>query len=170
MPEEQKNEPQNINIEELREKLEACETTKNELIELSKRIKADFVNYKKDQEKAVALTRQYANEVLLVSLLPILDSFELALEHMPKEIESNQWAHGVKSMKSQIDGVLKNIGVTAIPSMGEKFDPRLHEAMAETESEKDDGIITVELQKGYKLYDKVLRPAKVKISIKKINN
>lgn len=169
MPEEQ-NEQQNADIGELRERLEACETTKNELIEFSKRIKADFVNYKKDQEKAVALTRQYANEVLLEMLLPILDSFELALEHMPKEIESDQWAQGVKSMKSQIDGVLKNIGVTDIPAVGEKFDPRLHEAIAETESEKDDGIITAELQKGYKLYDKVLRPAKVKISIKKINN
>src|SRR3989344_910290 len=153
--------------EELRKNLEVCEKAKNELIELSQRLKADFINYKKDQDKTMALARQYANEVLLLMFLPILDSLEKAMEHIPPELEQNQWAQGIKNIKNQISGTLKNIGVSEIPAQGEKFDPYLHEAIAQTESDEDDEMILEEFQKGYKFYDKVLRPAKVKISTKK---
>lgn len=159
--------PRTEETEELRQNLEACEKTKNELVELSQRIKADFMNYKKEQDKTIASARQYANSALLEMFLPILDSLELALEHMPRELEKNQWAQGVKSIKNQIDAILKNIGITEISSEGGKFDPSLHEAVVEVESEESDGAVAGVLQKGYKLHDKVLRPAKVKISIKK---
>ena len=170
MQEDQNNTPStNKEIDELRKSLEDCEKAKNELVELSQRIKADFMNYKKEQEKATASVRQYANWALLDTFLPILDSLELALEHMPPELEKNQWAQGVKNIKSQIDEMLKSIGVAEIRAEGEPFNPHLHEAIAETESEKDDGTVLEELQKGYKLHDKILRPSKVKISIKKPN-
>ena len=154
--------------EELRKNLEVCEKAKNELIELSQRLKADFINYKKDQDKTMALARQYANEVLLLMFLPILDSLEKAMEHIPPELEQNQWAQGIKNIKNQISGALKNIGVSEIPAQREKFDPYLHEAIAQTESDEDDEMILEEFQKGYKFYDKVLRPAKVKIATKNI--
>ena len=172
MPEEEKTQNQippdkSNEEEELRKNLEVCEKAKNELIELSQRLKADFINYKKDQDKTMALARQYANEVLLLMFLPILDSLEKAMEHIPPELEQNQWAQGIKNTKNQISGTLKNIGVSEIPAQGEKFDPYLHEAIAQTESDEDDEMILEEFQKGYKFCDKVLRPAKVKISTKK---
>ena len=173
MPEEEKTQNQippdkSNEEEELRKNLEVCEKAKNELIELSQRLKADFINYKKDQDKTMALARQYANEVLLLMFLPILDSLEKAMEHIPPELEQNQWAQGIKNIKNQISGALKNIGVSEIPAQGEKFDPYLHEAIAQTESDEDDEMILEEFQKGYKFYDKVLRPAKVKIATKNI--
>src|SRR3990167_64990 len=173
MPEEEKTQNQippdkSNEEEELRKNLEVCEKAKNELIELSQRLKADFINYKKDQDKTIALARQYANEALLLMLLPILDSLEKAMEHIPPELEQNQWAQGIKNIKNQISGALKNIGVSEIPAQCEKFDPYLHEAIAQTESVEDDEMILEEFQKGYKFYDKVLRPAKVKIATKNI--
>ena len=107
MPEEEKTQNQippdkSNEEEELRKNLEVCEKAKNELIELSQRLKADFINYKKDQDKTMALARQYANEVLLLMFLPILDSLEKAMEHIPPELEQNQWAQGIKNIKNQI--------------------------------------------------------------------
>ena len=172
MPEEEKTQNQiqpdkSDETEELKKNLEVCEKAKNELIELSQRLKADFMNYKKEQDKTMALIRLYANEDLLLKFLPILDSLEKAMEHMPPELEQNQWAQGIKNIKNQISGALKNIGVSEIPAQGEKFDPYLHEAIAQVESDQDDETVLEELQKGYKFHDKVLRPAKIKISIKK---
>jgi len=172
MPEEEKTQNQiqpdkSDETEELKKNLEVCEKAKNELIELSQRLKADFMNYKKEQDKTMALIRLYANEDLLLKFLPILDSLEKAMEHMPPELEQNQWAQGIKNIKNQISGALKNIGVSEIPARGEKFDPYLHEAIAQVESDQDDETVLEELQKGYKFHDKVLRPAKIKISIKK---
>jgi len=114
----------------------------------------------------MALIRLYANEDLLLRFLPILDSLEKAMEHMPPELEQNQWAQGIKNIKNQISDALKNIGVSEISARDEKFDPYLHEAIAQAESDKDDGTVLEEFQKGYKFHDKVLRPAKVKISTK----
>ena len=173
MPEEQKNTQVNTEstmpsteTEELKKNLEVCEKARNELIELSQRLKADFMNYKKEQDKTMALIRLYANEDLLLRFLPILDSLEKAMEHMPPELEGNLWAQGIKSIRNQIGDTIKSIGVSEIPARDEKFDPYLHEAIAQAESDKDDGTVLEEFQKGYKFHDKVLRPAKVKISTK----
>jgi len=173
MSEEEKNTQVNTEstmpsteTEELKKNLEVCEKSKKELVELSQRLKADFMNYKKEQDKTMALIRLYANEDLLLRFLPILDSLEKAMEHMPPELEQNQWAQGIKNIKNQISDALKNIGVSEISARDEKFDPYLHEAIAQAESDKDDGTVLEEFQKGYKFHDKVLRPAKVKISTK----
>ena len=171
MPEEEKTQNQiqpdkSDETEELKKNLEVCEKSKKELVELSQRLKADFMNYKKEQDKTMALIRLYANEDLLLRFLPILDSLEKAMEHMPPELEQNQWAQGIKNIKNQISDALKNTGVSEISARDEKFDPYLHEAIAQAESDKDDGTVLEEFQKGYKFHDKVLRPAKVKISTK----
>ena len=171
MPDEEKTQNQiqpdkSDETEELTKSLEICEKSKKELVELSQRLKADFMNYKKEQDKTTALIRLYANEDLLLRFLRILDSLEKAMEHMPPELEQNQWAQGIKNIKNQISDALKNIGVSEIPARDEKFDPHLHEAIAQAESDKDDGTVLEEFQKGYKFHDKVLRPAKVKISTK----
>lgn len=152
----------------LKTSLAKCEKEKQEFLDLAKSLKADFANLKKEQERNIDEFRKFAQKDLLIKLLAILDSFELAFKQIPSDIASNGWLAGIKNIKSQLDSLLKNTGVEEISSVGVKFDPYLHEAVAHEElPEKDDDEIIEELQKGYKLHDKVIRPARVKVSVKK---
>ena len=149
------------------DKLAACEKEKAELIALSQRLKADFANYRKDQEKVMQAFAKFAARDVIERLLPVLDSFELAVKHAPKELEANGWVKGVKQTKQQIDAVLKDVGVVEISALGTKFDPSMHEAVAQEASDGEEGRVTEVLQKGYALHGEVIRPAKVKVSKKK---
>jgi molecular chaperone GrpE len=148
----------------LSEKLIECEKQRDEYLQLSKRLKADFVNLKKDTEGQVQKTREFANEMIIMQMLPVLDSMELALKHTPDDLKENDWVKGILSVKGQLDGIFKMYGVEEIVSVGEKFDPNLHEAVTQEDSDKGEDIILEELQKGYTLKGKVIRPAKVKVS------
>ena len=130
------------------------------------RAKADFLNYKKDQEKYLEEFRKYASEDVIVKLLPTIDNFELATKHLPKELENSDWAKGIICIKSQFDNFLKEVGVEEIKSVGEKFNPSLFESVGEEESDQEEGIIIAEIQKGYKMFGKVVRVGKVKVSIR----
>ena len=125
------------------------------------RAKADFLNYKKEQEKCLEEFRKYASEDVIVRLLPTIDNFELAIRHLPKDLENSDWAKGMVCIKSQFDNFLKEVGVEEIKSVGEKFDANLFEAVGEEESDLEEGMIVVEVQKGYRIYKKVIRPVKV---------
>lgn len=151
----------------LREKLAQSEKEKNEFLDLSKRIKADLINYKKEQEKMMGAYAQFAATEVLLKLFPIMDSFDLAVKHLPKDLEESAWVKGIIHIKQQLDGALKDIGVASVPTEGAPFDPDMHEAIAHEESERDDGTVTSEMQRGYTLHGKVIRPAKVKIAKKK---
>lgn len=153
----------------LREKLSQSEKEKDEFLDLSRRMKADFVNSKKDQEKMMREYAQFAATEALLKFFPVIDSFDLAVKHLPKDLEGNAWVKGIISIKQQLDGALKDIGVTPIPTTGEHFSPDMHEAIAHEESDKDDGVILEEYQRGYMLRGKVIRPASVKISQKTIH-
>jgi len=153
-------------VEMLREKLVQSEKEKEEFLDLSRRMKADILNSKKDQEKAMTGYAQFAATEVLLKFFPVIDSFDLAVKHLPKDLEGNAWAKGMISIKQQLDGALKDIGVTPIPTVGEHFSPDMHDAIAHEESDKDDGVIIEEYQRGYMLRGKVIRPASVKISQK----
>lgn len=154
--------------EQQNDELMRLQKENEQLIDLSRRMKADLANFRKDEEKRMQQFAQFAARGILEKLFPILDSFELALKHLPKELEGNSWVQGVKHTKQQIDGVLKDIGVAEIPALGVPFDPNVHEAVAEQESDDGaDGTVLEVLQKGYALHGEVLRAAKVKISKKK---
>ncbi len=131
------------------------------------RAKADFLNYKKDQEKFLGEFRKYANEDVIIKLLPTIDSFNLAAEHLPEDLKNTDWAKGIMCIKSQFDNFLKDTGVEEIKSVGEKFDPSSFESVSEEESDKEEGIIIAEVQKGYKMFGKVIRAGKVKVGKKK---
>jgi len=128
------------------------------------RAKADFLNYKKDQEGRLDNLRKFANEDIIVSLLPTIDSFELATKHMPVELEDSDWVKGIICIKGMFENFLRDAGVFPIKAVGEKFDPNLFEAVGEIESDKPEDTVIEEVQKGYKMGDKVIRPAKVKIA------
>ncbi len=124
------------------------------------RAQADLINYKKRQQELMSEFRQFSISDLISQVLPILDNFSLALAHMPKELEGNEWVKGVMHIKTQLEKFLLDNGIEEIKSLGEKFDPAIHECISQEESEKKDLVIK-ELAKGYKLNGKMIRPAKV---------
>jgi molecular chaperone GrpE len=135
-----------------------------ELENYAKRLQADFENYKKRTQKDRAEYAQFANTDLILQILPVMDNFRLAVHHLPKELQDNTWVAGVRHIETQLEHILRSEGVESIETVGHQFDPYLHEAIEEVESEKPPGEIVEEVQHGYSLAAKVIRPAKVKVS------
>ncbi len=148
-----------------------------------KRAMADFENYKRRKEGENKELVEFAREVTVAKLLPTLDTLEQALKHMPEYQKSEvgesdgdfgkrylNWQTGVNGIIIQLDKTLEELGVKKIEAIGKKFDPHFHEAIREQESEEDDGIILSELQSGFELNGKVIRPSQVVISKQITNN
>ena len=140
------------------------ETKIAELTSGWQRTQADFINFKKQTTKERIRLFKSAGTDLIDQLLPILDHFQLAARHLPKELENNNWAQGIKQIEKQFENILAENGLQRIKSVGEEFNPELHEAVEEIESEKPAGIIVEEILSGYKFAAEILRPAKVKVS------
>jgi len=128
------------------------------------RLNADFQNFRKRSEKEKTDLFKYANEKLIVELLPLVDNMERALDHIDEENKASV-VDGLKMIhKGFIDTLTKN-GVEAIEAVGEEFDPQIHNAvMMEDSEEHDSNIIIDEFQKGYRLKEKVIRHSMVKVS------
>ncbi|MBN2142611.1 nucleotide exchange factor GrpE [Candidatus Woesearchaeota archaeon] len=133
----------------------------DELKDTLQRLQAEFENYRKRCDRENASFVKHANESLIKSLLPILDNFGLALAHHDADDEFHK---GVKLIFSQLSDTLEENGLKPIDCKGQKFDPRLHEALIAEASDLPKDMIIEELQKGYLFSDKVLRHSKVKIS------
>jgi len=133
----------------------------SELTDSLQRLQAEFENYKKrtDREKQEFL--KYAEANIISGLLPILDSFELALKNTSNK---EDFTKGVEMIFSQLYSLLEKQGLKPIEA--KKFDPYKHEVLLQEKSDKEEGAILEELQKGYMLNDKVLRPTKVKVAKK----
>ena len=151
---------------DLKQELEEYKKQSEENLAGWQRAKADFVNYKKDQKKYLEEFRKYASEDMIVKLLPTIDSFQIAIDHLPEDLKNTDWAKGIICIKSQFDNFLKDVGVEEIKSIGEKFDPSIFESVSEEESDQEEGMVISEIQKGYKIFGKVMRAAKVRIAIK----
>ncbi|MBT9151719.1 MAG: Protein GrpE [candidate division WS2 bacterium] len=167
-----KKESQFISIDqknkELSKKLEECQRLKEEYLSGWQRARADFLNYKKEEMERMEQILKYANQELILKILPILDNINIAekeiisIEH--KETKIKEIIKGFLQIKTQFEDFLKQQGVEEIKCLGEKFDPNFHEAIEELEvKDKEQGIIIEKVQKGYKLNGKVIRPARVKI-------
>lgn len=142
-------------IKKIKDKLKASEKERGEYLAGWQRAKADLINYKKEQEQKNSDIFKFANENLIIEILLVLDSFEQAMKHDKSE--------GIKQLYNQLKSILKNNGLEEIETVGKKFDPFLHESIGEAKGKKQ-GIIAEEIQKGYKLNNKVIRPSRVKIS------
>src|SRR5438093_1457703 len=128
------------------------------------RLAADFENYKRRTRQELADRTQYANEELLRKLLPILDNLRRALDHAPEGIDRN-WFEGIKLVARQFEETLQAQGLSTIRAVGEKFDPSQHEAIAREETdEHEEGTVVEEMQPGYRLHQRVLRPTLVKVA------
>jgi len=155
--------------EDIKNELEALKKERNEFKEGWQRERAEFLNYKKNEIQRLSDQLKCSNEDLIQDLLSVLDSFDLALGSL-KENPDPEMEKGLYLIKSQLENILKSRGVKEISTKHRKFNPELDEAVKEVESDKEPGEILELFQKGYLLFDKVLRPNKVKISKLKLNN
>src|SRR6056297_667614 len=152
-------------LEELEEKIEKLKKEKEEYLEGWQRARANFINYKKREKERLQETIKYSSEEFLLKLLPILDNLERAEQYIPREEREKDWVQGIIHIKTQFRRFLKEEGVERIKTIGKKFDPNFAEAIERIETDDyNSDIVAKEIQTGYKLEDKVLRPAKVKVA------
>jgi molecular chaperone GrpE len=126
---------------------------------------ADLDNYKKRSMRQFADVVRTANDKLLGEILEVADNFERALDHVDEATDVEVLEKGTRLIYSQIQDLLRRHEVTPIEAVGKPFDPNLHEAMMQVESEEfGEGVVAVEMSKGYKIGDRVLRHSKVGVS------
>jgi molecular chaperone GrpE len=123
------------------------------------RAEADFQNYKRRTEQEREELRRFGNVSVIINLLPVLDDFERAFASLDSHLAGLSWFDGMLLIYRKLRQLLENAGVTPIETEGQAFDPRYHEAVAHVEGEE--GKVISEVQRGYKLHDRVLRPAMV---------
>jgi molecular chaperone GrpE len=129
------------------------------------RVSADFENYKKRVAKEKADLTRYGNEELIKALLPVIDNLERALEHAAAAGEQGSIREGVEMTLQQFLPILQRFGASPIAAAGERFDPTRHEAvMEQATAEHDPGHVVSELEKGYLINDRLVRPAKVVVA------
>ena len=125
---------------------------------------ADFANYKRRTDDERATMTQFSNMILIGKLLSVLDDFDRALENVPADAD-DPWVEGVRLTERKLRGVLESEGVTPIEALGQTFDPNLHEAVVHEETaDHPDNDVIGELQRGYRLHDRVIRPSLVRVA------
>lgn len=134
-----------------------------DLTEALQRERADAINIRRRHDEQTAQLRNMVKSDVVKDLLPVIDNFERALAHTPKELEDSDYVKGVQGVVNQFTKTLAEIGVKRIKTTGEPFNPRLHEAVSVEEGEGDQEIISEELQAGYTLGDEVIRHAMVRV-------
>lgn len=145
-------------VEELRKQLEA---EQNKYL----RLLADYDNFKRRTQKDKELANKFRSQSLLADLLPVLDNFERAMSATTKSEESASLLKGIEMVQKSLLEAVNREGLEEIKSVGEQFDPNFHQAvMQEKDDSAEPGVVLQELQKGYILKDRVLRPAMVKVN------
>jgi len=160
--EQKELELKNSELEELRQQLNDLQKEKDELFAKLQRVSADYANFQKRAPRQISDTIAYEKENIIKTFLPVLDNFEHTLQNEQSAENTEAFVKGVRIIYDQMLDILKSHGIEQIKSLGEKFDPALHEAMLQkTEHEEQDNIVLEEFQKGYKLNGRVIRPSKV---------
>jgi molecular chaperone GrpE len=151
-------------IEALERELDEVQRSETELRGNWQRSAADFANYKRRTEEERTTVAQFASSILIGKLLSVLDDFDRALDNVPADAH-DPWVEGVQLVERKLRSVLEGEGVTPIEPIGHPFDPNVHEAVVHEETaDAPDNQVIGELQRGYRLHDRVLRPALVKVA------
>ena len=159
------DEEKDMNVEELQAQLEKEKARSAELLAGWQRAQADYSNLKKEEEKLGKETVEWANAALLGEIIPVYNHFKLAMAHMPEEAKKEGWAQGVIMIQKQFADFLSKYGISEIKTVGEIFNPEIHEALTHEEKEGcAPDTVFEEIAPGYMLKDKVLLPAKVKVA------
>ncbi len=162
-------ESQTGGVEQAGAELEDVETLNQELAEEKakaegylanwQRAQADFINYKRRTEQEKEEIGKFANATLMLSLLPVLDDLERAFASIAPRQAKLSWVNGIALIKRKLRASLEAQGLSHIKALDEPFDPHLHEAVRQDKGKE--GMVIEEVQKGYQLHDRVIRPTKV---------
>ncbi|OGZ79139.1 MAG: nucleotide exchange factor GrpE [Candidatus Staskawiczbacteria bacterium RIFOXYB1_FULL_37_44] len=150
--------------EEKNDELKTLQLKCEEYLNGWKRERADFLNYKKEEMEKISSLVKYANEELILKLLPVLDNLCLAEKHIP---DNKEFAEGFLQIKKQLSDFLQKEGIEPIRTIGEAFNPEFMEVVEEVSDDsglKEIGTVIEEIQRGYTLHGKLIRVARVKIS------
>lgn len=152
-------------IESLERELEEARSRADESVRNWQRSAADFANYRRRTEDERSEIAQFGKALLVGKLLTVVDDFERALASIPDDLAALSWVEGVRLVDRKLRAVLESEGVTPIEALGQPFDPNIHEAVLHEETnEHPDNEVTGELQRGYRLGDRVIRPTLVKVA------
>ena len=146
---------------EAADELEKCRKQSGEYLDGWKRAKADLLNYKKDELKRLEEIAKFANDDLMRELIVVLDSFDLSLAVADG---GEKGTRGALMIRAQLEDTLKKRGLERVAVLpGDKFNPAVHEAIAETDGEGEPGTVAEEIERGYSLRGRVIRPARVRL-------
>lgn len=149
-------------LADLKKQIEAMTTQRDEYLSGWQRAKADLINYKKEELQRIQETARYGSENFIKDLISVLDNFDLALRTLEK---TGPVEKGIYLIRTQIDDILKKRGLEKIElKAGDRFDPAVAEALSAVDAEQPPGTIVQEIEPGYRLHEKVLRPARVIVS------
>ena len=152
-------------LDEMRGQLELAQQESAENKAGWQRTAADYANYRRRTEQDREQNLGLANEALLSKLLAIVDDFDRAIANMPDELAKAPWVDGIVAIDRKLRQLLDSEGLTPIEAAGQPFDPHQHEAIVQVETNKvPEGTVTAELQRGYRLRDRVLRPSLVAVA------
>jgi molecular chaperone GrpE len=154
-------------IEQFKQKLSQTETRNQELEDRLLRLAAEFDNFKKRTAREFESIVKNANENLILNLVDILNNFSRALESSQNNQDPKGFQQGIELINSQLKNLLNKEGLEEIKAKGEKFDPALHDAIMQMESDQEEGTVLEEISKGYRLNDKVVRHSQVVVAKKK---
>ncbi len=161
--EKEKHQEEGASLEELTKKIETLEQEKAELTDRLLRLQAEFDNFRKRTRREMEEFKERAHEEILCDILYVLDNIERALEAAEKGADKESLHEGVKLIHKQFKELLKRFGVEEVTALYCKFDPNVHQAVMQVEGEEEEKDQTViqEIEKGYLLKGKLLRPSKV---------
>ncbi|TAM69053.1 MAG: nucleotide exchange factor GrpE [Chloroflexota bacterium] len=151
--------------EELERELEAARQEAGESKVAWQRTAADFANFRRRTEQEREATLGLASELLLLKVVTLADDFDRALVSAPAELAGSGWLEGIEAIDRKLRQLLESEGVTPLEAQGRPFDPREHEAVSQVETaEVPDDTVISELQRGYRIRDRILRPALVSVA------
>ncbi len=150
-------------IADLQARLAQAEAQAAEYKDQWMRAVADYRNFKRRTDTERAELIRNAGAALILKLLPVLDDFERAIANIPPDIAETPWWQGTQLIAQKLRTILESEGVKPIEALGCDFDPNLHEAVIYEDAEGQEGKIIAELQRGYMLHDRVIRPSMVKV-------
>lgn len=153
-------------LKKVRESLKQAQAEKQEYLTGWQKERADFLNYKKQEDERKGVISEAVKERILYKFLSVLDSFNMAFSNKEAwEKVDDSWRKGVEYIFSQMNNVFEEYGVKSIGEVGEAFDPNIHQPveMIKTENKDDDQKVAVVIQKGYQMGGRVIRPARVNV-------
>ena len=157
--------PELPSMDELQEQLAQAQAQASEYLDQARRATADLSNARKRMQREMDEVRASASERVLERLLPVVDDVERAFVNVPAGQVDSDWVNGFRMIQRKLWSLLESEGVTIVPAQGQPFDPGIHYAITHEEAEGfEDGQIIAEVAPGYRLNDKVLRPAMVRVA------